>query len=68
LFLAVFGIPGKSTPVIWGMLVSVLVMIGIQTLPQYSVQVLGTKIFWPWYTLIGTSVTLMVAVGVRKVG
>jgi hypothetical protein len=46
------------------MLVSLAVMTAIQTFPPWSVtkdfwaRVIGTEIFWPWFTLIGLLVTL----------
>jgi Na+/proline symporter len=58
-------------PVILGMLVALGVMTAVQVLPTLDatkdtwMQVVGTEIFWPWYTLIGAGVTLMAAWAVR---
>jgi solute:Na+ symporter, SSS family len=74
LFLAVFRRRGGPTPVIAGMLTSLSLMIAIQSLPRLSwskgawQQVVGEEIFWPWYTLIGATVTLAVAAAVRRLG
>ncbi|MEI6394995.1 MAG: hypothetical protein WCT12_28295 [Verrucomicrobiota bacterium] len=71
LALAVFWRKGRSTPVIAGMLVSLAVMTTIQMLPKLDctrelwMKVVGTEIFWPWYTLIGAIVTLTTAWVVR---
>ena len=54
LLLAVFWKKASSRPVILGMAVSVGVMIVINSLFKQ-------KVFWPWYTLIGTVVTVLVA-------
>jgi hypothetical protein len=43
-------------------------LVAIQTMPEYSIQLLGTKIYWPWYTLIGASLTLITASVLRKLG
>ena len=49
------------------MLASLAVMTAIQALPAnastkpYWMRVVGTEIYWPWYTLIGVCVTLGVA-------
>ncbi len=47
----------KSSPAVIGMLAALAVMIWI---------FLGTNIFWPWYTLIGTFVAIGVAYAVRR--
>jgi len=71
LALAVFWKKGRSTPVIAGMLVSLGTMTAVQLLPAFSLtrplwmKIVGTEIFWPWYTLIGASVTLLTAWLVR---
>jgi hypothetical protein len=47
-------------------------MTAIQTLPKLSstrglwMKIIGTEIYWPWYTLIGLSVTLATAFVFRK--
>ena len=67
LALAVFWKRGRGTPVIAGMLTSLTVMTAIQVLPKLSatkplwMKIVGTEIFWPWYTLIGAIVTLATA-------
>jgi Na+/proline symporter len=72
LALAVFWRKGRSTPVITGMLVSLAVMTAIQVLPKFDctralwMKLVGTEIFWPWYTLIGAIVTLSTAWVVRS--
>src|ERR1041385_5605734 len=80
LILAVFWKKGRSPlPVVTAMLTSLVVMISIQALPKLDRtkelwnRVIGTEIFWPWYTLIGVTVTLGVtwlvnAVLVRRSG
>jgi Na+/proline symporter len=56
LALAVFWKRGASGPVVMGMLLSLPVMIAI------SLRWLGgVQIDWPWFTLIGTTVTLTAA-------
>jgi Na+/proline symporter len=52
LLLTLFWRKASSTPVVIGMFAAFAVMTGIFT---------KTKIFWPWYTLIGTLVALSVA-------
>jgi hypothetical protein len=53
--------------VIMGMLVSLSVMTAIETLPRWHatrafwMRTIGTEIFWPWYTLIGVTVTVSTA-------
>jgi hypothetical protein len=52
--------------------VSLAVMTAIQLLPRLDstkalwMQVVGTEIFWPWYTLIGATITLLTAWVVRR--
>ncbi len=60
LILALFWRRGGASPVMVGMVVSLGVMILIAS--RFS-----EHIFWPWYTLIGCSVTLLTAAGVRSV-
>ncbi|PYM12397.1 MAG: hypothetical protein DME18_11515 [Verrucomicrobia bacterium] len=56
LLLAVFWKKGRGVPVIVGMTASLAVMILLNTNT-----LLKEKIFWPWFTLIGTLVTITVA-------
>lgn len=73
LVLAVFWRRGRAGPVVSGMLVSLLFMIALQLLPQLPYtgslwqKLIGTEVFWPWYTLIGTTVTLLSAWAVQRV-
>jgi Na+/proline symporter len=66
--LAVFARRGGSLPVIAGMVVSLLCMVGVSRI-EWTVEIGGRsetmQVFWPWYTLIGTSVTLVVTWAVR---
>jgi len=72
LALAVFWKKGRSIPVITGMLVSLATMTAIQLLPAFDrtrplwMKLVGAEIFWPWYTLIGATITLSTAWLVRK--
>lgn len=74
LLLAVFGKENRAFQVIAGMSASLVVMTLIQILPRLEFSrawwrnTVGTEIFWPWYTLIGTVVTLAVAWLVRGKG
>jgi len=74
LALAVFWPKGRALPVVAGMLVSLCVMTAIQLLPQWSLtkelwmRIVGTAVFWPWFTLIGATVTLGTAMLVQKCG
>jgi len=67
LLLAVFWRQGRALPLIAGMACSLVVMTTIQTLPRLEGTKdlwrawVGVEIFWPWYTLIGATVTLLVA-------
>jgi Na+/proline symporter len=71
LLLAVFWRKGRSGPVVVGMVTSLLVMTAIQLLPKLPLtrelwtRLVGPEIFWPWYTLIGTAVTLGTAWALR---
>jgi SSS family transporter len=57
----------RGLPVILGMLSSLAVMTALQVLPtmkatrDWWMRTVGTEIFWPWYTLIGAVITLLVA-------
>jgi solute:Na+ symporter, SSS family len=70
--LAVFWRRGRAGPVIAGMLVSLLFMTALQVLPKLTwtrdfwMRTVGTEVFWPWYTLLGASVTLLTAHVVRR--
>ena len=75
LALAVFWRKGRALPVVVAMLVSLIVMAAIQFLPQLDfVKELWKRtfkteifeVFWPWYTLIGVTVTLVTAWAVRR--
>ena len=72
LALAVFWKKGRSIPVITGMVVSLATMTAIQLLPKLDctralwMKLVGTEIFWPWYTLIGATITLLTAWLVRS--
>jgi Na+/proline symporter len=67
LMLAVFWRKGSALPVIVGMLASLAVMTAIQVLPKMAwsrgawMKLVGSEIFWPWFTLIGTVVAITVA-------
>jgi Na+/proline symporter len=72
LFLAVFWRRGGAVPVVVGMFASLGLMTAIQLLPRMTwtkplwMKVVGSEIFWPWYTLIGTTATVTVAWLVRR--
>lgn len=72
LILAVFWRKGSPRPVVTGMAVSLTLMTAIQVLPKLDLtkalwtRLIGPEIFWPWYTLIGATVTLGVAATVRR--
>jgi hypothetical protein len=57
--------------VITGMVVSLVTMTAIQLLPKLDwtkdlwMKTIGTEVFWPWYTLIGATITLLTAWLVR---
>ncbi|MGA1236866.1 MAG: sodium:solute symporter family transporter, partial [Limisphaerales bacterium] len=55
--MAVFLRRGSPWPVVVGMLSALGVMLWVQT---------STTVFWPWYTLIGCSVCLLVTLGLRR--
>jgi Na+/proline symporter len=67
LALAVFWKKGSAAPVVGGMITSLAVMALIQAFPKLAwtreiwLRIFGTEIFWPWYTLIGATVTLITA-------
>jgi Na+/proline symporter len=70
LLLAVFWRRGSAAPVVAGMAASLLVMIGVsqfQWTREVNGEMVKTKVFWPWYTLIGATVTLSVAWLVRLI-
>ena len=63
LLMAVFWRKGRAAPVIVGMLASLAAMIGVSQLEWTQGSGESTakaKVFWPWFTLIGTTVTLAV--------
>jgi len=72
LALAVFWKKGRGMPVITGMIVSLATMTALQLLPKLDctnalwMKVVGAEIFWPWYTLIGATITLLTAWLVRR--
>ncbi len=61
LLLALFGKRDRSTPVVFGMFSALAVMLAINYF-------WSTKVAWPWYTLIGTAVTLVVTGAARRLG
>ena len=61
LLLALFGKRGRSTPVVIGMFSALAAMLAINFFWPMQVA-------WPWYTLIGTVVTLMVTGVARRLG
>jgi SSS family solute:Na+ symporter len=65
LLLVVFWKKGPPFPVLVGMVTSLLVMIGVVFLPKFSWSPVP-DIYWPWYALIGTCVTLGTAWLVRS--
>jgi SSS family transporter len=66
LLMAVFWRKGRSASLITAMLVSLCAMIALQIFPEFWRRHLGTEIFWPWYTLIGVTITLAVAWLLRR--
>jgi len=65
LLLAVFWKKGRPAPIMIGMVVSLLVMTAIEVLPKIK-GVHWDGIFWPWYTLIGTTVMITTSWVVRS--
>jgi len=69
LLLTVFWKKGRGLPVIAGMICSLAVMAWISPLVQANLPPswphLSVKIAFPWYTLIGVTIMLIVAWGVR---
>ena len=67
LFLAVFWKRGRPLALVSGMVSALAVMPAIQLLPRmkwsqaFWARWVGPEIFWPWFTLIGSGVTLAVA-------
>jgi len=68
LLLAVFRPSTGAKQVIIGMLTSLLFMTLLQTLPVLSItkewwsKTVGIEILWPWFTLIGTVITIATAI------
>jgi SSS family solute:Na+ symporter len=71
LALAVFWRKGRAVPIISGMLVSLAIMTCIEFMPKlewtraFWLNHFGPDIFWPWYTLIGATITISTAWLVR---
>ena len=65
LLLVVFWKKGPPLPVLVGMATSVVVMTGLQVLPKYPWSHVP-DIYWPWYALIGTCITIGTAWLVRS--
>lgn len=67
LALAVFWKRGRALPVVTGMLVALASMTALQLLPKLGctqalwMRLVGTEVFWPWYTLIGATITIVTA-------
>jgi len=67
LLLALFHRRGQARGLVLGMLTSLGTLTAIQVLPKlkwtedFWRERVGFELFWPWYTLIGTAVTLAVA-------
>jgi Na+/proline symporter len=72
LLLALFWRRGGARSVVLGMAVAVATMTAIQVLPQLPAtqawwkRVIGPEIFWPWFTLIGTVVTMGTAWTIQR--
>ena len=69
LILCIWWKRGRSLPVVAGMLTALVVMIFVSRyswIEQTSAGPVTQKIYWPWFTLIGTTVTIAVA-GVLRV-
>lgn len=61
LLMAVFWRKGGARPLVFGMVASLLVMIGVTQIEWTKgegADATKAKVFWPWFTLIGTAVTL----------
>jgi solute:Na+ symporter, SSS family len=63
---------GRAAPVIAGMLCSFAVMTAVYLLPKSSLaswweKLIGVTIAWPWFTLLGTMVTVSVGVAVAAI-
>ena len=73
MILALFGRRVGARAAMAGMIVSFLVMNllywppNVPALHDWWMRVFGGEVFWPWFTLIGTSITLGVAWLVSKV-
>ncbi len=67
LLLAVFGKKSRGAPAVIGMFASLAFMVLVQLLPQWDatrdfwMRRVGVEIFWPWFTLLGATVTIAVA-------
>lgn len=71
LLLVVFWRKGSGVPLVCGMSVSLLAMIFITRYEWTATQageVVKLKVAWPWYTLIGTAITISVAAAIRAIG
>jgi solute:Na+ symporter, SSS family len=66
LVLAVYWKKGRPAPVVIGMLMSLAFMAFIQIKPQFPAKLIGAEVQWPWFTLIGATLTLCVATALRK--
>ncbi len=72
LALAIFLPKGSARPVITGMLVSLACMTALQVLPKLDfvrpwwMKTIGTEVYWPWFTLIGATITIVTALIVRR--
>jgi hypothetical protein len=59
ILLAMFGKKSASAPIASAMFISFLGMVFISW--KFS-----TSIFWPWYTLVGTAITIAAALGLQS--
>jgi solute:Na+ symporter, SSS family len=72
LALAVFWKHDRALPVVSGMLVALVTMTAVQLLPQLAgtkdfwLRWVGAEIFWPWFTLMGATITIATAWLVRR--
>ena len=72
IIMAVFWRSGRAAPVVVGMLAALACMSTLELLPnlpatrEWWQKHLGAPIYWPWYTLIGTTVCLSVAFAARR--